>query len=169
MMKIFYKIMFLLIVMSSILPSNMHASAATKNDFLQIEGYKSKHSHPVNQIPKVTDLFQVSTNQILVTFDAQVELSEGTKASVYWIQSLSDAIPTGIASLGNNSKFNASNALSSNQVTITKVQGDNNSFLLTFKQEIPSNKRYKLVVRNLNAPGAKPFNGLNGMKVFTGK
>lgn len=166
-MKFFYKIVILLIVMSSILSGNKQVNATTKKDFLQIEGYKPNHT--VKQIPKLTDIFQVSTNQILVTFDSQVDIDLGTNASVYWIQSLSDKIPTGIASLGSKSQFNARNALSNNQVTITKVQGDNNSFLLTFKQEIPSNKRFKLAVRHLHAPGGKPFDGINGMKVFTGK
>ncbi|MFD4707783.1 hypothetical protein ACFWM3_23470 [Gottfriedia sp. NPDC058432] len=166
-MKFFYKIVILLIVMSSILPGNKQVNATTKKDFLQIEGFKPNHI--VKQIPKLTDIFQVSTNQILVTFDSQVDIDLGTNASVYWIQSLSDKIPTGIASLGSKSQFNARNALSNNQVTITKVQGDNNSFLLTFKQEIPSNKRFKLAVRHLHAPGGKPFDGINGMKVFTGK
>ncbi|WP_088010870.1 hypothetical protein [Gottfriedia acidiceleris] len=166
-MKFFYKIMILLIVMSSILPGNKQVNATSKKEFLRIEGYKPNQT--VNQIPKLTDIFQVSTNQILVTFDSQVDINLGTKASVYWIQSLSDKIPTGIASLGSKSQFNARNALSNNQVTITKVQGDNNSFLLTFKQEIPSNKRFKLAVRHLHAPGGKPFDGINGMKVFTGK
>jgi hypothetical protein len=159
--------MILLIVMSSILPGNKQVNATSKKEFLRIEGYKPNQT--VNKIPKIADIFQVSTNQILVTFDSQVDIYLGTKASFYWIQSLSDKIPTGIASLGSKSQFNARNALSNNQVTITKVQGDNNSFLLTFKQEIPSNKRFKLAVRHLHAPGAKPFDGINGMKVFTGK
>ncbi|PGS49563.1 hypothetical protein [Bacillus sp. AFS041924] len=166
-MNFFNKIMILLIVMSSILPGYKHADASTKKEILQIEGYKSKQT--VTQIPKLTDIFQVSTNQILITFDTQVDINLGTKASVYWIQSLSEQIPTGIASLGSNGNFNSRNALSDNQVSIRKVQGDNNSFLLTFKQEIPSHKRFKLVVRNLNAAGGKPYNGENGVKVFTGK
>jgi len=166
-MKFFYKIMILLIVMSSILPANKQVNATSKKEFLRIEGYKPNQT--VTKIPNLAGIFQVSTNQILVTFDSQVDLNLGTKASFYWIQSLSDKIPTGIASLGSKSQFNARNALSNNQVTITKVQGDNNSFLLTFKQEIPSNKRFKLAVRHLHAPGGKPFDGINGMKVFTGK
>ncbi|WP_088072717.1 hypothetical protein [Gottfriedia luciferensis] len=166
-MKIFYKIIILLFVMSSILPGMKPVNASTKIENLLSEGYKTKSA--VNQIPKLTDIFQVSTNQILVTFDRRVEIDLGTKASTYWIQSLSDTIPTGIASLGRNSRLNANNALSTNQVSITKVQGDNNSFLLTFKQEIPSNKRFKLVVRNLNVPGGMPFSGDNGTKIFIGK
>ena len=166
-MKFFYKIMILLIVLSSILPGNKQVNATSKKEFLRIEGYKPNQI--VNKIPYLAEIFQVSTNQILVTFDSQVDINLGTKASYYWIQSLSDTIPTGIASLGSKSQFNTRNALSNNQVTITKVQGDNNSFLLTFKQEIPSNKRFKLAVRHLHAPGGKPFDGINGMKVFTGK
>ncbi|UPM55784.1 hypothetical protein [Gottfriedia acidiceleris] len=166
-MKFLYKIMILLIVMSSILPGIKQVNATSKKEFLRIEGYKPNQT--VNKIPFLANIFQVSTNQILVTFDSQVDPNLGTKASFYWIQSLSDKIPTGIASLGSKSQFNARNALSNNQVTITKVQGDNNSFLLTFKQEIPSNKRFKLAVRHLHAPGGKPFDGINGMKVFTGK
>ncbi|MGG0178622.1 hypothetical protein [Gottfriedia acidiceleris] len=166
-MKFLYKIMILLIVMSSILPGIKQVNATSKKEFLRIEGYKPNQT--VYKIPYLADIFQVSTNQILVTFDSEVDLNLGTKASFYWIQSLSDKIPTGIASLGSKSQFNARNALSNNQVTITKVQGDNNSFLLTFKQEIPSNKRFKLAVRHLHAPGGKPFDGMNGMKVFTGK
>ncbi|PGM52558.1 hypothetical protein [Bacillus sp. AFS053548] len=166
-MKFFNKIMILLIVMSSILPGNKQVNATSKKELLRIEGYKPNQT--VNKIPSLANIFQVSTNQILVTFDSQVDIYLGTKASFYWIQSLSDKIPTGIASLGSKSQFNARNALSNNQVTITKVQGDNNSFLLTFKQEIPSNKRFKLAVRHLHAPGGKPFDGINGMKVFTGK
>ena len=167
MKKFYFKILVVLLVLSSNLPFINQVNATTKTKELMSEGFAAQL--PGRQIPKLTEIFQVSTNQILVTFDRNVDINLGTKASFYWIQSVTDATPSGIASLGKNSKIIAQNALSNQKVTITKVQGDNYSFLLTFKKEIPSNKRYKLIVRNLHVPGGSPYNGDNGIKVFTSK
>ncbi|MEH6939703.1 hypothetical protein V7056_17910 [Bacillus sp. JJ664] len=120
------------------------------------------------QVPMLSELFQVSTNQLLVTFDRPVDLNAGTKASNYWIQS-GDMKPSGIASIGKNDTVYPKNSLTDDKVKITKVQGNNNSFLLTFKENIPSKKTFKLIVCYITVPGGGQYNGDNGMQVFVGK
>ncbi len=119
-------------------------------------------------VPMLSDLFQVSTNQLLVTYDRPADLNAGTKASNYWIQS-GDIKPSGIASIGKNETVFPRNSLTDDKVKITKVQGNNNSFLLTFKENIPAKKTFKLIVCYVTTPGGGQYNGDNGMHVFVGK
>lgn len=166
-MKKIYKLLFTSLLLFSFFPGLAQVKASESN--LELSGWEHASKRIIGQIPQLTDLVQVSTNQLLITYDQQVDLNAGTKATNYWIQSMTDIRPTGIATLGKNRNVNARNSLTNDKVTIAKVQGDNNSFLLTFNQNIPSKKKYKFIACYVIAPGGAPHNGDNGMIVFTTK
>ncbi|WP_088043651.1 hypothetical protein [Bacillus sp. EAC] len=166
-MKKLYIFLFISLLLLAIIPGMSPIKAAATNMELYFGGNTTKQA--VNQIPKLTDIVQVSTNQLLITYDQQVDINSATKPSNYWIQSMTDLRPTGIATLGKRGKINSQNSLTNDEVKIAKVQGDNNSFLLTFNQNIPSKKKYRMIVCYVTTPGGAPYNGDNGMVEFTTK
>lgn len=121
------------------------------------------------QVPMLSNVTQKSSNQLEISFDQAVDVNSGTKATNYWIQATTDVKPSGIATMGKNDQVNASNSLSADKVKIEPLSGTNNSFKLTFKDKIQPKKQYKLIVCYVIAPGGAPYNGDNGMQVFTGK
>lgn len=155
-----------LLMISIEIPSQNEVKAESVNEGIDVSSLANQQVK--RQVPMLDELFQVSTNQLLVTYDRLVDLNAGTKASNYWIQS-GDINPTGIASIGKNDTVLPNNALTNDKVKITKVQGNNNSFLLTFKDTIPTKKTFKLIICYVTVPGGSPYNGENGMKVFVGK
>jgi len=167
-MKKIYMIIFSsLLLMSFVIPGLSDVQGKTNE--IQFTNVDVKTNQAERQIPMLASLQQVSPNQLTITYDRPVDLNKATKASNYWIQSLTDVRPKGIATLGKNDKVTDQNALTSDKVMIRKIQGNNNSFLLTFKQNITRNKKYKLIICYVTVPGGAPYSGDNGMKVFTGK
>ncbi|ASS67784.1 MULTISPECIES: hypothetical protein [unclassified Paenibacillus] len=120
-------------------------------------------------IPMLQSLSQVSDNQIQITYDRSVDVVKGMQPSNYWVQSTTDAAPSGIATLGKDDKVMPDNALTGSQVSINPVDGQNKSFVLTFSQAIPKGQSYKLIICFVTVPGGAPYSGDNGMAVFTGK
>lgn len=165
-MKRFFIIITALLMISLELSGISKVSASTKEIGSLKETIVTNQAE--RQIPMLADLKQVSSNQIMITYDRPVDINAGMKASNYWVQSMTDVSPIGIATLGKNDKVSNQNALSNDKVTIQKIQGNNNSFLLTFKQNITRNKQYKLIICYVTVPGGAPYSGDNGMKVFTG-
>ena len=102
--------------------------------------------HAQQPIPMLQNLTQLSSNQLKITYDREVDQVKGTTASNYWIQSLSEEIPTGIATLGKNDQIAPANALNASQVMIQPTDGSNKSFLLTFSQPITTGKPYKMTI-----------------------
>lgn len=120
-------------------------------------------------IPMLKDLQQLSGNQLKVTYDQPVDGAKGIKPGNYWIQSLTETMPTGIATLGMNDTVNPGNALTADNVTITSADTTNTSFILTFKGMIPTGKSYKLIICYVTVPNAPPYSGGNGSRTFIGK
>ncbi|MFL0245564.1 hypothetical protein [Candidatus Clostridium stratigraminis] len=120
-------------------------------------------------IPKLVSLEQISPNQIQISYDRDVDLKLGTKATNYWIQDTMNFTPKGIATLGKNEKANANNSLTDNLVKINPVNGLRNTFILTFSKNIPSGKEYKLIICYVTVQGAPPYSGDNGSATFVGK
>ncbi len=120
-------------------------------------------------IPKLKTLNQVSTNQIEISYDMPVDLAKGEKATNYWIQSVTEEIPSGIATLGKNDKVSASNSLTADKVQIKAKDNEHTTFILTFSQPITPGKEYKLIICYVTIPGGAPYSGDNGSKVFVGK
>lgn len=121
------------------------------------------------QVPMLQSLSQLSPNQLQVTYDQPVDRVKGMTPTNYWIQSTTDATPTGIATLGKNDQVNASNSLTSSKVTITAPDNQNQRFILTFNQSIPKGMTYKLIICYVTTPGAPPYSGDNGSAVFVGQ
>lgn len=111
-------------------------------------------------IPLVTNIKQLSPNQIQITYDRDVDLQTATNPSSYWIQSTEDK-PTGIATLGKNDKINANNALNPNKVNIKPVQGSKKEFILTFKDNISPKMQYKIIALYVTTPGSTGYIGDN--------
>ena len=90
-------------------------------------------------------------------------------ATNYWIQSTTEAVTTGIATLGMNDQVNAGNALTSDKVTIAAADNRNQSFVLTFNQNITQGKSYKMIICYVTVPDAPPYSGDNGSAAFVGQ
>jgi hypothetical protein len=120
-------------------------------------------------IPKLVGLEQISSNQIQISYDRDVDLKLGIKVTNYWVQDTMNFTPKGIATLGKNEKVNANNSLTDNLVKINPVNGLYNTFILTFSKNIPSGKEYKLIICYVTVKEAPPYSGDNGSATFVGK
>jgi hypothetical protein len=120
-------------------------------------------------IPKLAKVEQLSPNQILISYDRDVDTNLGTKATNYWIQDTRNVSPKGIATLGKNDKVNANNSLKDNLVRISQKDGSKNTFILTFSQSIPTGEEYKVIICYVTVEGAPPYSGDNGMITFVSK
>lgn len=127
------------------------------------------HGASAETIPMLKELQQLSANQLKVTYDQPVDAVKGTTPGNYWVQSTTDAVPSGIATLGMNDQVGPGNALTADKVTITAADGTNTSFILTFKTAIAQGKSYKLIICYVTTPNAPPYSGDNGSRVFIGK
>ncbi|RKP48892.1 hypothetical protein D7Z26_21255 [Cohnella endophytica] len=121
------------------------------------------------QIPMLSQLSQISPNQLQVTYDQPVDQTKGTTPGNYWIQSTTEVTPTGIATLGKNDSVNNGNALTADKVMIQPVANNAQSFMLTFKQDIPKGMSYKMIICYVTQPGEPPYTGANGSAVFVGQ
>lgn len=148
--------------------SGINASAKSIIDITttSISNVERNQEYP---IPKLVSLKQISPNQIQISYDRDVDLKLGTKATNYWIQDTMNFTPIGIATLGKNEKVNANNSLTDNLVKINPVNSLANTFILTFNKSIPSGKEYKLIICYVTVKGAPPYSGDNGSATFVGK
>lgn len=122
-----------------------------------------------DNIPKLTKLTQISPNQIEITYDRDVEVPLGIKATNYWVQDLKNKTAEGIASLGKDDQVNSKNSLTNNEVKIESKEDSQRTFVITFSRDIPRGAEYNLIIHNVTVPGAQPHSGDNGMMNFVGK
>ena len=122
-----------------------------------------------DKIPMLKSLKQISNNQLEIKYDIPVDLKKGIMPTNYWIQSLTDENPSGIATLGKLDKVNNENSLTNDLVEIKSADSTNTIFILTFKSDIPSREKYKLIICYVTVPNGAPYSGDNGSKDFTGK
>jgi len=120
-------------------------------------------------IPMLAKLEQVSHNQIEITYDRDVDMKLGTKATNYWVQDMVNDVPKGIATLGKNDKVNDKNSLTDKKVKIESKNGSAKTFILTFNQDITKGAEYKLIICYVTVEGAPDYNGDNGSATFVGK
>jgi hypothetical protein len=120
-------------------------------------------------IPMLSSLEQISPNQIQISYDRDVDVSKGTKATNYWVQDTMNLSPKGIATLGKNESVNASNSLTDRLVKIQPKDGSARTFILTFNKNIPKGAEYRLIICYVTEPGAPPYSGDNGKMTFVGK
>ncbi|MCK9858982.1 hypothetical protein [Paenibacillus sp. ATY16] len=136
--------------------------------FMFILASTSAHAAP-QTIPMLQSATQLSQNQLQITYDRTVDQAKGVNPSNYWIQSTTEAIPSGIATLGKNDAVGPQNALTANRVTIQPVDAQNKSFILTFMQPITKGMSYKLIICYVTIPGDPPYSGDNGSAMFVGR
>ncbi|WP_346930532.1 hypothetical protein [Clostridium sp.] len=120
-------------------------------------------------IPKLVKVNQISSNQIEISYDMDVDMKLGTKATNYWVQDMKNVKPKYIATLGKNDKVNENNSLTDNLVKINSKDGSAKTFILTFNQNIPKGEEYKLIICYVTVKGAPPYSGDNGSATFIGK
>ncbi|MGG7076521.1 hypothetical protein [Clostridium sardiniense] len=122
-----------------------------------------------NNIPKLMKVNQISPNQIEISYDRDVDVELGSKATNYWVQDTMNDKPKGIASLGKNDKVEAKNSLTDDKVRIEAKEDSQRTFVLTFSKDIPKGAEYKLIICYVTVEGAPPYTGDNGMMTFVGK
>ncbi|MBX4265496.1 hypothetical protein [Clostridium estertheticum] len=120
-------------------------------------------------VPMLVGLEQISSNQIQISYDMDVDVRLGMKATNYWIKDTMNVIPEGIATLGMNDSVNAGNSLTNSEVRIDSKNGSARTFILTFNQAIPRGAEYMLIICYVTVKGAPPYSGDNGMATFTGR
>lgn len=120
-------------------------------------------------VPMLSSLEQISANQIQISYDREVDVSKGTKATNYWVQDTMNLSPKGVATLGKNESVNTSNSLRDGLVKIQQKDGSAKTFILTFNKNITKGAEYKLIICYVTVPGAPPYSGDNGMMTFVGK
>lgn len=121
-----------------------------------------------DNIPKLTKLTQISPNQIEITYDRDVEVPLGIKATNYWVQDLKNKTAEGIASIGKDDQVNSKNSLTNNEVKIESKEDSQRTFVITFSRDIPRGAEYNLIIHNVTVPGAQQHSGDNGMMNFVG-
>ncbi len=126
-------------------------------------------SNKASEIPKLVKVDQISPNQLQISYDINVDMELGTKATNYWVQDTKNIKPEYIATLGKNEKVNNNNSLTDQLVKINSKDGSAKTFILTFSQDIPKGKEYKLIICYVTVEGAPPYSGDNGMAIFVGK
>ncbi|MBM7834825.1 hypothetical protein [Clostridium sardiniense] len=129
---------------------------------------KSQKTKDTN-IPKLMKVNQISPNQIEISYDRDVDVELGSKATNYWVQDTMNDKAKGIASLGKNDKVDARNSLTENKVRVEAKEDSQRTFVLTFSKDIPKGAEYKLIICYVTVEGAPPYNGDNGMMTFVGK
>lgn len=120
-------------------------------------------------IPKLMKVNQISPNQIEISYDRDVDVELGSKASNYWVQDTMNDKPKGIASFGKNGKVDAKNSLTDDKVRVEAKEDSQRVFVLTFSKDIPKGAEYKLIICYVTVEGAPPYTGDNGMMTFVGK
>ena len=120
-------------------------------------------------IPMLVKLDQLSPNKIQISYDRDVDVNLGMKATNYWVQDTMNDRPKGIATLGRTDNVNAGNSLTSSMVKIESKNGSAKTFILTFNRVIPRGAKYKLIICYVTVKGAPPYSGDNGMITFIGK
>lgn len=153
------------IAIQSFSKSNVSAKAVSERNNTSVSIVKNEEF----PIPKLVSVEQISSTQIQIRYDRDVDLNLGTKATNYWVQDTMNISPKGIATLGKNESVNANNSLTDNLVKITPRNGSANTFILTFSKNIPRGQEYKLIICYVTVKGAPPYSGDNGSATFVGK
>ncbi|AGK95525.1 hypothetical protein [Clostridium pasteurianum] len=162
----YFLIMCTVMTVQLLLASNVSAKSTTE---VYDTSMISMNNNKEFSIPKLVNVEQISNNQIQISYDRDVDVKLGTKATNYWIQSTNNVEPKGIATLGKNDKVNNSNSLTDNMVKIEQKDGSAKTFILTFNEDITRGEEYKLIICYVTVQGAPPYSGDNGAATFVGK
>lgn len=116
--------------------------------------------------PKLLKAEIVAPNQIQLTFDKDVDMKQGTKASNYWVQDMTNDKPQGVATIGKKDKMNANNSLTDKLVKITSKDNSAKMFVLTFSKEIPKGVEYSVIFNYSTGDKEAPNSGEQGRATF---
>lgn len=119
--------------------------------------------------PKLIAAKQISSNQIEITYDRDVDTKLATKPMNYWVQSTINEKINGITTLGKDDKVLPENSLTDDKVKIEPVDGSKRVFTLTFNNDIIKDEEFKIIIYNVTVPGAPANNSDNGTVVLVGK
>lgn len=170
-MKVLKRIVVVGICLAMIAPlsTKVNGSAAETSEKKESSSEQQQTMSKKEAVPMVKSVKQITKNQIELTFDKEVDTTKATTPNNYWVQSVLDSKPEGVATLGKKDKLISSNALTSDLVIIAPVDDSNKVFLMTFKNDITPEKEYKLIVCYITTPGAGEYKGDNGSGIFKGK
>ncbi len=121
-----------------------------------------------NDIPMLISVKQIAYDTLQITFDKPCDVKKATKPSNYWLQDVLNINPTGIASLGEDERLSAENALSADQAIVTPADNSGKVFHIKFSEKIPTGAKYRLIICYITTSGAPEYTGDNGQKVFIG-
>lgn len=162
-MKHNIKSLILFIFIISLIPFNSYIHAKS------IDTYSSCKFQQKEMFPILKSLKQLNINQLEFTYDTPANPIKATQPCNYWIQNIDENASGKISSLGKNDIPNCQNCLTSEIVEIKSKDSSNKTFIITFKENITPNKKYKLIVFYVPSINHDTFNGRNGAITFLTK
>jgi len=109
--------------------------------------------------PILLEARQISSNQILMTYDKPTDLTSATNVSNYWIRS--NMGPVGIASVGMKEALTAENAIRPDMGMIAPVDNSKMRFVIAFRTNAMQGVMYTVLPCFVNLEGMSGFMGEN--------
>ncbi|WP_144572720.1 hypothetical protein [Bacillus paramycoides] len=109
--------------------------------------------------PILLEARQISSNQILMTYDKPTDLVSATNVSNYWIRS--NMGPDGIASVGMKDALTAGNAIRPDMGMIAPVDNSKMRFVINFRVNVTRGVMYTVLPCFVNLEGMSGFMGEN--------
>lgn len=157
------KLLLFLIFMISLISFSTEIQAQNINTYLD---YNLQQVQPY---PVLKNLNQVSSNQLEITFDTATNSVYAVQPKNYWIQNVNGDTLDQVSSIGKKDKTTNQNCLTNEMVKIKPKNASNKTFIMTFKDDITSNKKYKLIICFVPSNNKSTFNGRNGAITFIGE
>ncbi len=109
--------------------------------------------------PIILEARQISSNQILLTYDKRTDLESATNVSNYWIRS--NMGPVGIASVGMKDALTAENAIRPDMAMITPADNSRMRYIMIFRDNTMAGIMYTVLPCFVNIEGMTGFRGEN--------
>ncbi|WHY74827.1 hypothetical protein [Fictibacillus enclensis] len=109
--------------------------------------------------PILLEARQISSNQILLTYDKRTDLESATNVSNYWIRS--NMGPVGIASVGMKDALTAENAIRPDMAMITPADNSRMRYIMIFRDNTMAGIMYTVLPCFVNLEGMTGFRGEN--------
>lgn len=120
--------------------------------------------------PVLRDVRQISSNQIMFSYDQRTDLESAIKISNYWIRG--NGGPGGAASLGMGEMLTSANAISADMGVIRPVGNTKMNFIMTFRNPIMSHTLHVVLPCFVSLEGMTGYTGGNwgpySMNMFVG-
>lgn len=109
--------------------------------------------------PVLTEVRQISPNQVLMVYDQRADLGSATRVSNYWIRSNKGA--GGAASLGMNESLTEANAFRPDTAMITAADNTNMRFVITFRERVITGVTHIVLPCFVSLEGMTGYGGAN--------